>query len=513
MDLRHYLHILKRQRWLIVSTTVVVAFAAGVFASIQTPKYNASSQVLLRPNDPTEELGASSPAQLDLPRYVAAQAAIVKSLPVARAAAQIMDTQQSAEKLAAQISVNTSETSNVLGITATDKDATRARDIANAYARAYIDNRRDFEVNRLQIAVDAIEGKLETLRGRIDALTAAGAGALGADPVQSTQLDLITSQYTSLLSQQQDLQVEMDLKQGEAEIIAQAVKPGAPATPNVPRDVALGLVVGFLLGVALALAREQLDNRIRSVEDAEESTELMLLGQIPFDATSRRADRHVAVRDDSTGPAAEAVRALRTAVDLHPGRPEVPRIVVTSPGRGDGKTLVAANLAAAFAEAGQRTLLVSADLRHPRLERLFGVARSPGIGDYMLSEDVPAASLVAATDVRNLSLLKAGTAVGNPAAMFMTVEFDELLTEVSQDMDVVLFDSPPVLAVTDATVISAQADAVLLVVAEDGTGRQEAHRSREVLENAGNAMVLGLVVNKVPFATHAFDHYYRPVVR
>ncbi len=139
--------------------------------------------------------------------------------------------------------------------------------------------------------------------------------------------------------------------------------------------------------------------------------------------------------------------------------------------------------------------------------------RSPGIGDYMLSEDVSAGSLVAATDVRNLSLLKAGTAVGNPAAMFMTVEFDELLTEVSQDMDVVLFDSPPVLAVTDATVISAQADAVLLVVAEDGTGRQEAHRSRAVLENAGNAMVLGLVVNKVPFATHAFDHYYRPVVR
>ncbi len=199
MDLRHYLHILKRQRWLIVSTTVVVAFAAGVFASIQTPKYNASSQVLLRPNDPTEELGASSPAQLDLPRYVAAQAAIVKSLPVARAAAQIMDTQQSAEKLAAQISVKTSETSNVLGITATDKDATRAVTLPTRTRVRTSTTGGTSKSTGSRSRSTRSRRKLEILRGRIGALTAAGAGALGADPVQSTQLDLITSQYTSLL--------------------------------------------------------------------------------------------------------------------------------------------------------------------------------------------------------------------------------------------------------------------------------------------------------------------------
>ena len=264
--------------------------------------------------------------------------------------------------------------------------------------------------------------------------------------------------------------------------------------------------------------REQLNSRISSAEEAEQLTALPLLGQIPIDGASRGSEAHLIMRDHATSAAAEAIRALRTAVLLghersqdHPA--SVPLIVVTSPGPGEGKTLVAANLAAAFAESGQKTLLVSADLRNPSIESMFGFARrGPGLGDYALGT-IAVASAMVSTDVRGLFLLRAGAAVSNPVGIFTSERFDYLLADVSRKVDVIVFDTPPVLAVTDATVIAARADEVLLVVAENETSRNSVQRARSILTSAGVGKSLGLVVNKVPLSSSSFDSYYRPVVR
>ena len=519
MDLRHYVHMLGRQRWLILVTAVVVAVVAGLFATMQTSTYSATTQLLLRPSDPTETLGTAAAQQpSDLGRYVAGEAAIVQSLPVAQAAAHRLATNkvptvETPATLLHHVSVQQSPTSNVLGITAKDRTAVRARDIANAFALAYIDNRKSFDVGRLQDGVSAIQTKLDALQARINALTASASGSSTTNATQQADLNAATTQYSNLLSEQQNLQVEVDLKHGEAEIISPAELPAGPSGPSRSRDVLIGLFAGLLLGVALALVREQMDTRIRSIEDAEQSTGLALLGQIPIDPASQGSESYLIMRDDSTGAAAEAIRSLRTAVLLHHDRTHVPLIVITSPGQREGKTLVAANLAASFAESGKKTLLVSADLRNPRLERMFGLARrSTGLGDYVRGDAVEVASVLVPTDVRHLFLLKAGTAVSNPAGIFTSETFETLLAHATEQLDVIVFDTPPVLAVADATVITARADEVLLVVAENETGRGDAQRARALLESAAHGALPGLVVNKVPSSHSSFDSYYRPAV-
>src|SRR4051812_18219997 len=187
---------LRRQRWLILGTAVIVAVAAGVFASIQTPVYTATTTVLLRPNDPTESLGTPD-AQLDptdLARYVAGQAIIVRSLPVAQAAAKRLpkDQQPKAEDvrdLLDDIAVQQSDLSNVIGISAHGSSAARARNLADAFAEAYITSRKNFDVSRLQDAVAAVQTKLASVQATIDTLTRAGAGAPGATAAQQAALN------------------------------------------------------------------------------------------------------------------------------------------------------------------------------------------------------------------------------------------------------------------------------------------------------------------------------------
>lgn len=520
MDIRQYLRILASHKGLIFLTAVVVALAAGAFATIQTPVYTATSQVLLRPADPLEQLGTADVQQpSDLARYVAGEAAIVQSIPVAQTAALALapaagGAKETARHLLDQIKVDQSATSNVLGITAHDHKALRARDIANAFAQAYISNRKSFDVGRLTSAVDALQSKLTSLQANINLLTAQRASNPQSASSLQAALDADTAQYANLLSQQQSLQVDIDLKHGQAEIVSPAVSPAGPSSPRRKRDLAVGLFAGLLLGIALALVREQMDNRIRSVEDAEESTGLVMLGQIPFDRASQSSEKHLVMRDQSAGATAEAIRALRTAVEVRHSNGHVPVIVITSPGPGAGKTMVAANLAASFAEAGRRTLLVSADLRSPNVEGLFGLPRrGPGLGDYVRRGQVSVASVCVETDVRRLFVLKAGAAVSNPAGVFTSKSFDALLAHAAQQIDMIVFDTPPVLAVTDATVITSRADEVLLVVAEDETSRDDARRARSILEAGGNGVAISLVVNKVPVSSSRFDSYYRPVVR
>jgi capsular exopolysaccharide synthesis family protein len=414
--------------------------------------------------------------------------------------------------------VSGDDTSNILEVLARGSSPERARDLADAFAREYLANRKAYDQGRLQDAVNVLQGKLDTLSDTIDRLTAAGAGSSSAGAAQRAALASATAQYTDLLRQQQDLQVEIALKHGGAEIVSPAELPTDPSSPKRLRDVVIGLFVGLVLGVVLGLIREQMNSRVSSAEEAEQLTALPLLGEIPVDAASRSRETHLFMRDQTTSAAAESMRSLRTAIQLRDTRfREVPAsvawIVVTSPGPTEGKSLVAANLAASFAEAGQRTLLVSADLRSPRVERFFKLPEpNVGLGDYIKGK-IPLDAAVASTDVSGLWVLRAGTPVENPAGVFISERFDDLLAGITEGgrVEVVVFDTPPVLAVADASELAVRADEVLLVVAEDETSRRAAQRSRAVLDGVGGDAALGLVVNKVPVSSSLFDSYFRPV--
>jgi capsular exopolysaccharide synthesis family protein len=203
---------------------------------------------------------------------------------------------------------------------------------------------------------------------------------------------------------------------------------------------------------------------------------------------------------------AEAYRSLRTNLAFARANHEMRSIVLTSPGPADGKSTTVSNLAITFAQQGQRTLLIDADLRRAVLNKVFEVERSPGLTDVLVGNSL-LADVVQETKVPNLFVLGSGRFPPNPAELLGSSAMRVLLEEAEQRFDVVLLDSPPVLAVTDAAVLSTIADGVVLVVRVGSTVRAAAERSASQLQ-AVHGRLVGTVMNDIDFRQRAFGGTY-----
>ena len=565
MELRQYLVVLRRQKWLILQAMMIVAAVAAGLSTLQEPRYRATARVLLHPNDPAEHLyadNASARLLTDPDRYVSGQIDVIESESVRREAARLLGPEGRPGALTSVVSVRQDGNSDVLEISATEGNAERAARIANAVARAYIENRRLRTVQGLDRAVEEAQQKLAELEDRMADLDAqlASFGPSGQQPDApsgpgaerpTTRESLLAArqatsdQYQSLYARQQELLVNKSLKQGEAEIVSDAKAPAAPASPDPWRNGALGAVGGLLLGLAAAFLREQLDERLRSREEVERANGLPVLAEIPLDAEAARD--LVATMERPLGSVAEAVRSLRSSLLFLDVDRSAKRLVVTSPGPAEGKSFVAANLAAAYAQAGFSTILVSSDLRRPRLESLLGAPAARGLSDviaevscsrwgpeavadrvgaatngsaaisarvapgarsrsFWLRHEVAAA--LTETQLAGLRLLPAGGPTPNPAELLGSASARAVFDELAELADVVVVDTPPVLAVTDATILAAKADGVILVNALGQTRRDAAMRSTQTLQNAG-ARLSGVVVNKVRASSDSYFYYSR----
>ncbi|MDQ4091243.1 MAG: AAA family ATPase, partial [Actinomycetota bacterium] len=335
-------------------------------------------------------------------------------------------------------------------------------------------------------------------------------------------------QYETLFARQQELLVNISLKRGEAELIEEARLPTSPVSPHPKRDAFLGMFAGLLLGVGASFLREQLNDRLRSADEVGEISGLPVLARLPLDDETMKGADGVAVVERPNSPLAEAVRSLRTSIQYLAVDQPIKLIVVTSSLPGEGKSLVAANLAVMFAQADYRTLLVSADLRRSSIDELFGQhAPSPGLtgviapvrpgtagarangngrADRSAVDVNSSARAVVKTPVANLLLLPSGPTPPNPAELLGSGRMSSLLAEWRSSADVVIIDTPPLLAVTDAAVLAARSDGVVLVAAVNETKREALKQSMTILEGTG-ARLLGVVANKVP-NTGQGGYYY-----
>ncbi|MEN3314282.1 MAG: tyrosine-protein kinase, partial [Acidimicrobiaceae bacterium] len=532
---------------------MVVGVVAGLLSNLRTPLYKATTRVLLTPNDPSQQLNPSSSgvgvAGTDADRYVAGQISIAESESVANEALNGLPRGVTVRALESKVSVTQGGQSNVLDISATDPDGVQARNMADAVARGYIENRRKASVAGLQGAADDIQAKLGPLQATIgqldsqigDGSTLPGASSALVSPQNpsssqapgqpAAQVPPATTgaggvpttdeakkaaryaaavQYETLYSRQQELLVDISLKRGDAELIATAKTPTTPVSPKPKRDAVLGALVGLLLGIGISVLREQLNDKVRSAEEVERLTGLPLLAQLPFD--EHAADAGVAVDQRPNSPLSEAMRSLRTSIQYQGVDRPVKVIVVTSALPGEGKSLVAANLAAAFAQADYRTILMSADLRRPSVNEVFGdLGSSPGLigvispnangrapdtngqanghAGTKLEESTITALLE--TPVRGLLLLPSGPTPPNPAELLGSRRMASILTQLSTNADVIVIDSPPLLPVTDAVVLATKSDGVVLVTAINETPRGAVERSKAILDGTG-ARVLGV---------------------
>ncbi len=276
-------------------------------------------------------------------------------------------------------------------------------------------------------------------------------------------------------------------------VVDPARPPERPAFPRRGLSGALGALVGAFAGVAAAFAAERLDPRFHRPEEAEQLLGLPMLALVP---RAREADGKLPLSDDSRRSVfAESFRTLRTGVLYSAPEGSLRTLLVTSPEPEDGKSTVAANLALALARSGRRVVLVDADLRRPSLLEALQPPQPFGLSDHLVGE-VRLEDAVQPTRYPDLHFVPAGRTAPNPAELLGSERMREFLRTLRERFDVVVLDSPPVLAVTDAAVLARDADGVVLVVNPQTTHREAALRARRQLESLG-ARVLGFVFNAV----------------
>jgi polysaccharide biosynthesis transport protein len=284
-----------------------------------------------------------------------------------------------------------------------------------------------------------------------------------------------------------------ELQNGSAlrvSLVEPALKPTAPVRPRTRLNVALGLFLGLMLGVGLAFLRELLDRSIRTPEVLEVVSGAPVVGTIP---PFKAGKQPIPVAEEPRTAVAEAFRKLRTNFAFLGVDRESLCCVVTSPSAGDGKSTVAANLAIALAQAGQRVAIIDADLRKPTVHKVFGLHQRVGTTTVLLDQaDVRDAIQFLGPDMP--AVLTSGQLPPNPSELLGSRRMGELLAELRAAYDIVLVDCAPLLPVTDPMVVARFADGVLLVARAGATTRDQANAGRAACDKAG-AKVFGAVLN------------------
>ena len=355
----------------------------------------------------------------------------------------------------------------------------------------------------------------------IDAPAAAVNGHVDADADPGIQLLRITAEASSAKRSAQIANaVARALKEKVAElsgarartvgvqVIDVASPPAGRHSPNMSLNLLFGGLAGFLVGLALALGREKLDRRLRTAADAERELDVPVLGVLP--RLSRRARRRHALARHSNPKIAEPYRRVALALGTIASRNGQQRILITSAHKSEGKSTVAAQLACAFAEDGQRTLLVEGDLRRPTLGRHFPMKNVRTVADEGARSGRKAKAAQrkqeqAAVVAPNLTILSIDLDGADPGSVLRGRTFAENVVEAARERDRVLVDTPPMLAVADTTILSRHADAVLLVIRAGKTRADEAHEVVASFKRLGVETIGAVVVGA---ATSRRRRYY-----
>jgi capsular exopolysaccharide synthesis family protein len=358
------------------------------------------------------------------------------------------------------------------------------------------------------------------------------------------RVEALSAQSDQLRQDYQRARMAEEVEAGDIDVVDMAPVPFSPLWAAATLKLAIGVFLGLVLGVGLAFMMEALNTSIRRPEDIEAALHLPGLAVIPrlTPTTSRRrlggllkGEKGTASRAAAIGTATqpfsigtEAFRMLRTSLFWSDGSEHLRTLVVTSAAPGDGKTLTAANLATSFAHDGLSVLLVDCDVRRPQLHKLFRAPRSPGLLDLLApakeagsevrslsladagdGSGDPVGHVVRSTPFRGLSLLTCGTLPTNASNLLSGVRMRSLLKVLTERFDLVVLDTPPVLATADAGILGSLADGVLLVVRAGQTDKAAAQRATSQLAGSG-ARVMGVVLNDPKGEVSQFGDYYYP---
>lgn len=480
---------LRRRAIPILLTVLVVAGGAVALSMLQDDQYTASASILFRSQTLAQELPGNTSATVDPQTQAATNLELVSLQRVSARTARQLGPRFDQKEISGSVDVVPKGASNVIDVKATWRIPGTSARIATAFAHQFVGFQADAERARIRAA----QRRLELALAHVQA---------SAIP-QEARMQTIQTNLD-------ELQVLKSVSSGQAQVIQRANVPTAPSSPKPVRNAVIGVFAGLLLGIALAIALEQLDRRVRSGSEFEELLGIPLLAQIP----KSNGFIHDVAHPISDPPVeSEFFNVLVTTIQRLDHGSGVNSLVVTSPTAEVGKTTVAVNLAIAATRAGTRTLLLEVDLRRPMVAERLGIGSKRNLLEA-INDELPLPDVVQSVPVpvedgpesadAYLDVVVGGAQIRDAQRLVESSEMHRLLKEAEETYDLVIVDSPPAGLISDAIVLLSMVEAAIVVGRVGTTTRDQALWLRSQLEQV-DANVLGVVAN---FAPVKIDQYY-----
>ncbi len=508
VDLREYLIPLRKWWWLIVAATLVATVSSYLATRQQPAIYRTAVTVMVgsaidNPNPNGNELWLTQ-------QLATTYADIAKREPVRTATMASLGL-----KWLPDYTTRVVPNTQLVELAVTDTDPVRAQAVANELANQLIllspsaagrpDQQRQTFINQqlsdLEANIQATKDEIGRKQTELAKMLSARQIADSKAQVSGLQdkLNTLQANYASLLANTQ---------QGAVNSISVVEPAGLPLTPVGPQKLAtilLAATIGLVLSAGAAYLMEYLDDTLKNPDDLQKVTGLATLGAVPIINGAREGE--LTMLGGGNSAASEAYRILRTNLHFasvgHPLR----TLMISSPSPSEGKSMTSSNLAVAFAQAGKRVILVDADLHRPRIHRIFGVRNNVGLTSALLEEQPDLAAMLDESPVPGLQVLTSGPLPPNAAELLGSDRMRTLAAKLLTAADIVIFDSPPVTALSDAVILASQLDGVLLVVGAGDTRREAARRAVVALGRV-HARLVGAVLNRMPTSGAGYYYYY-----
>jgi polysaccharide biosynthesis transport protein len=476
----HYFAMLKRWCWILVLLPVLAGSIGYWISSQQIPTYTATATLYV-------SSASFASADIGAARLLAqSYSELVKSRPVLERVIERLELTESAATLSSRIDATWVRDTQVIKVTTKDEDLRRAADITNALGEEFvvwIDKQQtsttDDSVTKLQQTIDQARADLEKTSADLAALRSKPGQRTNEEQAKIASLDALVRQNQTNYNRQLDLQQRLQYApQSRVMLTDTADPPSSSDNPSPMRNASLAFVLSLIVAVVAIFLFERLTGKVRLPDDVQFATGLPLLEAIP--RLPRKAQVALVAAPHSAG--SEAFRSLRTTLHFAAEGKRNNSIIITSPDPNNGKSIVAANLAVAIAQAGLRVVLLDGDLRRPRQHYLFGAKNQSGLSTLLKQER----SLLRVNDalvngpVPGLQLLVAGVQPDNPSELLIGPGLENVLAQLRQMTDVIIIDTPPLLAASDGLLLASEVDHAVIVV---DSGRTSVRTLQSALES------------------------------
>jgi capsular exopolysaccharide synthesis family protein len=505
LDLRYYFSLILHWWWLIVLAALIAGGASYLISNRMTPYYQSSTTVLVNAAPASKASDYNSVMMSE--QLTSTYAQMMSKDAVLNQVAKQVGLSNPPDEIKKWITVTPVRDTQLIQVVVETTDPELSAKIANSIVDVFSIQIQDIQTQRFSQSKSALETQLTDYEKQIDDMTVKISITVTSDEIDrlNEKITQYRGMYSNLLQSYEQIRLSEAQSVSTVVQVESAVANPVPVKPKVMQNSLLAAVVGILLAAGLIFVREAFDDTIKTPDDISRKFKLPVLGVIAHHESA--PDSPIALTSPRS-PVTEAYRTLRTNLGYTSVDRKLSTIMITSAEPGEGKSTITSNLGVVMAQNGKRVIALDCDLRHPCLHTNFGLTNRQGMSTLLSQTSEATTDICNPTKEKGLYVISTGPIPPNPAEMLGSQRLQSILKWMKDTTDVILIDTPPILAVSDPVILAPSLDGVVLVVKPGKTRYGALKQAIEQLQLV-NARILGVVLNDVVTRGKAYGYYYK----